>query len=91
MSNDGPRTLTMTGADLAERILANADDEWDGVSDPVELAVSYVRALEKRCVTLHALAREMLGTFTKTSDGHRARVGQVQIARWEKRLGDGDG
>ena len=35
---------------------------------------------------LEALAREMLATFTKTSDGHRARAGQVQIARWTERL-----
>jgi hypothetical protein len=35
---------------------------------------------------LQALARDMLASFIKTSDGHRARVGQVQIARWQKTL-----
>jgi hypothetical protein len=39
-----------------------------------------------RIAELEALARDMLGTFIKTSDGHRARVGQVQIARWRKQL-----
>ena len=40
-----------------------------------------------RVADLEALARDMLSRFVKTSDGHRARVGQVQIARWEKQLG----
>jgi hypothetical protein len=44
-----------------------------------------------RIAELEALARDMLGTFVKVSDGHRARVGQVQIARWEKQLGDDGG
>lgn len=43
-----------------------------------------------RIAGLEALARDMLSWFTRTSDGYRARVGQVQIARWEKQLGGGD-
>jgi hypothetical protein len=43
-----------------------------------------------RIAELEALARDMLSRFIKTSDGHRARVGQVQIGRWEKQLGGGD-
>lgn len=31
---------------------------------------------------LEQLAADMLSRFTRTDDGHRARVGQVQIARW---------
>jgi hypothetical protein len=42
-----------------------------------------------RIAELQELAREMLDSFIKTSDGHRARVGQVQIARWQKRLEGG--
>jgi hypothetical protein len=44
-----------------------------------------------RIAELEALARDMLSRFARTSDGHRARVGQVQIARWEKQLGGGGG
>ena len=33
------------------------------------------------------LARDMLGRFTKVSDGYRARAGQVQVRQWEERIG----
>jgi hypothetical protein len=39
-----------------------------------------------RTLVLENLAREMLATFTKGSDGYRARAGQVQIAKWEERI-----
>jgi len=39
-----------------------------------------------RAGDLEALARDMLATFIKTGDGHRARVGQEQIAKWQKRI-----
>ncbi len=81
---------------LAEQILRDAGDEWD-LDEAVEsIAVKYVRHLEILCIQLaqavaarDVIAWDMLGTFVKTSDGHRARVGQVQIARWEKQLGGG--
>ena len=81
---------------LAEDILRNAGDEWDLDEAAESIAVKYVRHLESRCVWLaEAVARrdvtawDMLSRFVKTSDGHRARVGQVQIAKWEKQLGGG--
>ena len=82
---------------LAEEILRNAGDDWDPGEDTIETAaVSYVRHLETRCTGLagavaarDVTAWDMLSRFTKTSDGHRARVGQVQFARWEKQLGGG--
>ncbi len=58
------------------------------VTDEFATAVESVMA---RIAELEALARDMLSRFTRTSDGHRARVGQVQVARWEKQLGGGDG
>jgi transcriptional regulator with XRE-family HTH domain len=39
-----------------------------------------------RVAQLEELARDMLGRFTRTDDGYRARVGQVQIGRWEHTL-----
>lgn len=41
---------------------------------------------DARAQRLDAVAREMLAAFIKTSDGYRARVGQVQIAKWQKRI-----
>jgi hypothetical protein len=75
---------------LADTVIANLDAR-DG--DEAEVAL-LTRAIEDAAATiakLKALGWDMLGTFTKTSDGHRARVGQVQIARWEKQLGGSDG
>lgn len=43
-----------------------------------------------RAADLEALAREMLATFTDHGICHRARVDPVQIAKWQKQLGDGD-
>lgn len=43
-----------------------------------------------RLAALEKLAAEILDSYTKTSDGWRGRVGQVQIARWRVRL-DGPG
>lgn len=34
------------------------------------------------------VAREMLDSFTQTSDGYRARAGQMQIAKWAGRIND---
>lgn len=39
-----------------------------------------------RIAELEQLAAEILATFTKGSDGYRARAGQVQIAKWETTL-----
>lgn len=36
---------------------------------------------------LRELLAEVIDSFVKTSDGYRARVGQVQIAKWHKRGG----
>ncbi len=49
-------------------------------------AVDYVRRLE----AVKAGAADMLSRFVKTSDGYRARVGQVQIGKWAEQLGDSD-
>jgi hypothetical protein len=32
------------------------------------------------------IAEDILSTFVQTPDGYRARVGQVQIARWREQL-----
>ncbi len=48
-------------------------------------------AVMARIAELEALARDMLSRFVRTSDGHRARVGGVQIAKWNEQLGDDDG
>lgn len=44
-------------------------------------------ALMRERDELRALIVEILGTFHAGSDGHRARVGRVQIARWHERAG----
>jgi len=49
----------------------------------------FAEAVMARIAGLEALARDMLSRFTPTSDGRRARAGQVQVARWEKQLGGG--
>jgi hypothetical protein len=56
----------------------------------VALCIDAVNHAAARIDALEALARDMLGRFCQVSDGYRARVGQVQIAKWEKQLGDGD-
>lgn len=48
-------------------------------------------AQDARIRRLEAVARDMLAAFTKGSDGYRARVGQVQIAKWQKRIEGTDG
>ena len=42
---------------------------------------------EEQAGSLKALAGEILGTFNASGDGHRARAGQVQIAKWRTRAG----
>ena len=32
------------------------------------------------------IAEQILHSFTQTSDGYRARVGKVQIAKWREQL-----
>lgn len=39
-----------------------------------------------RVAELEQLAADIIATFTKTDAGYRARVGQVQIAKWETTL-----
>ena len=43
-------------------------------------------AMIKRIDELEKLAAGMLASFAMTSDGYRARVGQVQIAKWTRVL-----
>lgn len=42
-----------------------------------------------RARQLEELAADMLSRFVRTSDGHRARVGQVQVGRWQATLDAG--
>jgi hypothetical protein len=61
----------------APHILARKGDPYivglrDGAAD-----------LRARVAELEQLASEILSRFVKTDDGHRARVGQVQIGKWE--------
>jgi hypothetical protein len=46
----------------------------------------YVRYPEE----IKQAAEDMLDSFKRTSDGHRARAGQVQIGRWRRQI-DGPG
>ncbi len=64
--------------ELLEQILANAGDDWDQDAAAEAIAVDYVRHLE----AVSAAAADMLSRFVKTSDGYRARAGQVQIGKW---------
>lgn len=59
------------------------------IDDAIRLATEDSHA---RVAVLEALAAEILGTFSKGSDGYRARAGQIAVARWEHTLaGDDDG
>ena len=56
-----------------------------------ELAAA-VRALDvarDEITGLRNLAADILGEFTASGDGHRARIGQVGYARWAERAGLG--
>jgi hypothetical protein len=60
------------------------------VSDVVTAAAPAIRAAASERITdLQNLAGAMLASFTRTDDGYRCRVGQVQIARWRATL-DGE-
>jgi hypothetical protein len=41
---------------------------------------------QRRAAGLEALAREVIGSYRKTSDGYRGRAGQVQISKWTAAL-----
>jgi hypothetical protein len=61
--------------------------EIDATAAGDQLAAGDSRGLARAAsADLEALARDMLSRFIKTSDGYRARVGQVQIARWTEQL-----
>ncbi len=76
------RVISLNGGcpdgELLEQILANAGSQRDQDAAAEVIAVEYVRHLE----AVSATAADMLSRFVKTSDGYRARVGQVQIGRW---------
>jgi hypothetical protein len=55
-------------------------------NDAPSTAVIYMRHLTAQRDALAELANEMLASFTKSDAGYRARVGQVQIAKWQKRI-----
>src|SRR6266568_3531632 len=75
---------------LADAVIAKLAPR-DGDEAEVALLITAVYQAADRVAGLEALARDMLSRFVRTSDGHRARAGQVQIARWEKQLGGGNG
>lgn len=53
------------------------------VRDVLEAGAPHIRARDAtRIAELRKLAEAMLVVFHRTSDGYRARVGQVQIGRW---------
>jgi hypothetical protein len=53
------------------------------------LAYNAGKTAGDRIAQLTALAEEILASYSKTGDGYRGRVGQVQIATWTARL-DGE-
>jgi hypothetical protein len=60
---------------------------WPATAAGDQLAAGDFGGLAPAASTdLEALARDMLASFVKTSDGYRARAGQVQIARWTAQL-----
>ncbi len=60
------------------------------VTRPAEAAVAdaekLVGTMAELVTELDGLAGDMLSRFTRTPDGYRARVGQVQVARWQATL-----
>ena len=52
----------------------------------IEAETTAVRHLKARVAELENLAAGILAKFTSSGEGHRARVGQVQVARWEATL-----
>lgn len=81
-----PSAGTALLADLRDRTgvgepVDRPGDQWEPKPAP-ELAAAMAETRG-----LRELVIDMLTAFTVTGDGHRARVGQVQIARWRKRAG----
>jgi hypothetical protein len=69
--------------------LAAAGVRADGPHGAVPGVWPELPAELERAAALEALARDMLSRFVATGDGHRARVGQVQIAKWQAVLDGG--
>jgi hypothetical protein len=64
--------------DAAAHAAIAAVDDWD----------HHHQAVISECEDLRDLVREILAAFDPSKgDGYRARVGQVQIARWRDRAG----
>jgi hypothetical protein len=79
-----PVPVEAAGAASGDQLAAGALGDAPAAStgrDPAEAAAAFL-AYVRRLEGVEVAAREMLASFTKASDGHRARVGQVQIAKW---------
>jgi hypothetical protein len=69
------------------------DSELDEAADILEAAAPHLayaagKAAGDRIRELSDLAAEILASYHQGSDGYRGRVGQVQIKRWQDRLGE---
>lgn len=51
------------------------------------LTAALPEAATERIQELEKLAGDILASFTRTDAGYRARVGQVQLARWRDQVG----
>jgi hypothetical protein len=57
------------------------------VDRALQAAMPYLRlTAAQRILELELLGADILATFVRRDDGHRARAGQVQIAKWQKTL-----
>ena len=70
---------------LADAVVAKLNPR-DGDEAEVSLCITAVNRAAASVAELLELLGEMLATFIKTSDGHRARVGQLQIRRWKEQI-----
>lgn len=75
-----------TEAAALRQIAADRDREITTRDDIIERQRAWLAAQRFHVDALTAVASDMLGNFHATGDGHRARVGQVQIERWQQAL-----
>jgi hypothetical protein len=92
----GVPDAAITAAALVLADVEGDDQTCRGVAEDVlraaqpHLAYAAGRAAGDRIAALEQLAAGMLASFSRTDAGYRARVGQVQIRRWQAVL-SGDG
>lgn len=87
IADSPPASISETAFDAAWTALANQPGALVVSAAGLKAALEAGLAIElARIAQLETLARHMLATYQRVSDGYRGRVGQVQIAKWQTEL-----